>query len=103
MKISKETYDSVMEDACAIIKALDLDLRAADKGSSGIKPMYLILALISRDRAYDDTHPMFQQGVWTRILPYDGRDYCFFYEGECNDDHVATMLRSIQKKLLAGG
>lgn len=101
MKISKEIYTSVLEDCKIIIKSLGFDLKNADKGKSGIKPMYLLLKKISLDRSYDNLHPGFVSKSWKRILSFDDRAYCFYYANGCNDDHVATMLKSIQKELLS--
>ena len=52
-----------------------------------------LLSLVSRNRAYDDTHPFFTSKQWKRILPYDGRKYCFYYVDDANDNHVASLLR----------
>ena len=62
--------------------------------------MYALLQHVSIQRAYDDSHPCFQNGTWTRILPFDGRDYCFYYEDGANDDHLDTLLRHVKKKLI---
>ena len=70
--------------------------------SAGERPMSTLWALlneVSYQRAYDDTRPDFADGRKTRLLPYDGRAYCFYYENGCNDTHVATALRQIQKDL----
>lgn len=68
-------------------------------GKTGLATMHGLLAVVSRNRAYDDNHPGFRSGGWPRILPYDGRDYCFYYVDGANDDHLATLLRAIQKRL----
>lgn len=46
---------------------------------------------------YEDTHPFFQQGRWTRVYPYTPSFK--LYENGLNDDHIATALRSISKEL----
>ncbi len=50
-------------------------------------------------RAYDDKHPYFANRPQARILPYDGRDFCFYYANGCNDTHVATALKRIKAEL----
>lgn len=100
MKITKQLRDSVRDDIKKIIEVIKFDLKNADKGTSGIKPMYFLLDIVSRDRAYNDEHPLFVNGRWQRILPFDGRNYCFYYENGCNDDHVRTMLKSIMFELI---
>ena len=100
MKIKKEIYESILNDAKIILAKTGFDLKNADKGESGIKPMYSILNEISFNRAYPDSHPTFASGKKERLLNYDGRDYCFYYSGACNDDHLATALKAIQEDLL---
>jgi hypothetical protein len=63
------------------------------------RDMYDILAVISRNRAYDDTYPAFANDSSARILPYDGRDYCWYYEGGADDTHLQTLLNKIKKAL----
>lgn len=56
-----------------------------------------ILHIISCNRAYDDTHPR-----WfghPRILPHDGRNYCWYYDTGANDTHVATLLKAVLKEI----
>lgn len=60
---------------------------------------------INRDRSYDDTHPGYVQGVWTRVLvcnrapgnPWIDQFYKRPDEGgeDLNDDHIETALRMI--------
>lgn len=92
-------FDSVKSDMLAICKAYGVDLKAADGGTTGLKTAHAVLDQVSRNRAYDDTHPAFASGHWKRVLPYDGRDYCFYYQNGANDTHVCTLLRAILKSL----
>lgn len=102
MKISSEVYNSVKNDTVTIIDKMGINLKEADKGTSGIKTMYGILNEISFNRAFNDDHPAFKSGKKQRLLPCDGREYCFYYANGCNDTHVATMLKNIQKELIGG-
>lgn len=53
-----------------------------------------------QDRAYDDKHPNYRSGRWTRVLPYGGSDYCSFYEQPgINDEHITTALRRANDEL----
>lgn len=54
------------------------------------------------DRTYDDTHPGFASGKWTRVLEkQDGHYIDRFYRGsgeggeDLNDNHIETALRRI--------
>ena len=58
-----------------------------------------LLSKVSRDRAYDDSHPFFVANKWRRILPYDGRKYCFYYIAGANDNHVASLLKAVVSRL----
>ena len=71
---------------------------------AGFKILYQLLTKVSQDRAYDDSHPFYQNNTWVRILPFDGRDYCFFYNNEqdekvYNDTHVKTLLKAVKLQL----
>ena len=96
---------SVRDDMLTIMAHYQLSMSdpSIDHGD-GLKLMYVLLAKLCRDRAYDDTHPHYVSGEWTRILPCDGRDYCFMYldaDGNktCDDTHVKTLLKAIKKDL----
>lgn len=91
---------SIVADFRAIIAAYDIDLKTADHGQ-GLKLMWQLLGVLSRNRAYDDTHPGFASGQWRRILPYNERDFCFYYANGANDDHVVAILKAARKELLA--
>lgn len=76
---------------------------AEPAGKTGLQTMYALLDMVSKNRAYDDSHPGFASGTWKRLLPHDGRDYCFYYADGANDTHVATLLKAVQANLLNGG
>lgn len=92
---------SLKSDIAAVFNAFGVDPRTADGGKTGLKAMYAALDVVSRNRAYDDNHPGFQGGSWKRVLPYDGRPYCFYYEGGADDSHVITLLKRIKDELCA--
>lgn len=103
MKISREMFDSVKADFLEVIRLLGLgnEWDKLDHGTSGLRVAYSILHQISFDRSYDDNHPAFKAGR-VRLLPYDGREYCFYYADGCNDDHVKTMLKKILEQIRTG-
>ncbi len=89
------------DDIATVAAALGVNLATAEGGKTGLLTMHSLLAIVSRNRAYTDSHPGFTSGQWKRFLPYDGRDFCFYYSEDCNDDHVATALRRIKAELIA--
>ena len=95
----KHLYDSLRADILAVADASGINLKTADGGKTGLLAMHRVLNAVSVNRAYDDEHPGFKNGHWKRVLPFDGRDYCWYYEGGADDAHVATLLRAILKSL----
>ncbi len=100
MKLAKH-FDSLRADILAIAQAYGVDIATSDGGQTGLKTMYALHDIVCKNRAYDDSHPGFSGGHWKRVLPYDGRPYCFLYEGGCDDSHVATLLRRIKASICA--
>lgn len=100
MKLQKE-FDSFLADTKTVASAYGLNLAVDDGSKTGLAMMHQVLTIISRNRAYDDTHPGFADGHWPRVLPYDGRDYCWLYDAApgCNDTHVATLLRAVRDEI----
>lgn len=96
----KHLIDPVAADMDVILR---VKAPGHDRGRLTSRDMYFLLDRVSIQRAYDDSHPGFKNWTWTRILPFDGRDYCFYYEGGANDDHVSTLLRHVKQKLIAMG
>lgn len=78
-------------------------------GKNIVKSMYLALStkrmmwdmlqVVIRNWAYDDNHPAFAQGHWTRVLPHNGTNYSTFYNEGLNDNHINTALNKIAKEL----
>jgi hypothetical protein len=99
MKIKPELYAALKSDIESVVKSLGIDVAIADGGKGGLKTMWELFHKTRRDRSYPDTHPAFAQGVWKRILPYDGRNYTCFYADGCNDSHIETALRKIKTEL----
>ena len=95
MKISPALYQSMLADISEICRKLGIT-------SAGEKPMSMMWALlgeVSYQRAYDDKRPDFADGRKARLLPYDGRPFCFYYSDGCNDAHIATALRKLPREL----
>lgn len=88
--------EPLLADFRTVIQECKLDWIKMDHGK-GLKAAWLLLDIISSNRAYDDSHPRWK--TCKRVLPYDGRDYCFYYVGGANDDHVRTLLKHIKDRL----
>lgn len=89
--MSPENFGKLTADIQAVFTAHKLDLAQAT-----VSQLFAALDLASRNRAFDDKHPAFASGKWQRILPYDGRNFCWFYDGGLNDEHVKTALLKIR-------
>jgi hypothetical protein len=86
----------LVADFRAIIAAWNIGNLVADlETGDGFK----LLRKVSTDRAYDDSHPMHKHIFKGRILPYDGREYCFYYVDGADDSHVASLLRAVLSDL----
>jgi len=85
----------------ALIEPLTIDMQAIasflEYTPKTMPDMYSLLRKVSIDRAYDDNHSQFKVNPNSRILDYDGREYCFYYTDGINDDHVRTLLKHILK------
>lgn len=93
-------FDSVRADILKVAESRGLskeDIKS-NLGKPGLGLMYLLLDVVSRNRAYDDTHPSFKD-TNARVLPYDGRDYCFYYIDGANDTHLETLLKKVRDSL----
>jgi len=99
MKISPQVYADLKNGIRVAAKHLKIDIKTADGGKTGLKAIYVLLYEVSANYAYDDSHPRWQ--FIKRCLPYDGRDYCFYYADNCNDSHVQTALKKIKQELIA--
>ena len=92
-------YNKYLADFRAILAAYKAHILDFPPGKTGLAPMYELLAVARRNRAYDDSHPGFAGTVWSRVLPYDGTDYTEYYHGGANDTHLATLLRRIKSTI----
>ena len=82
----------LVADFRAIIAAWEIGNLVADLGTGdGFK----LLRKVSTDRAYDDSHPTHAHNPTGRVLPYDGRKYCFYYVDGADDSHVTSLLRAV--------
>jgi len=86
----------LVADFKAILTAWDcLNLASSLQPGDG----YKLLRKVSTDRAYDDSHPTHQHNPKGRVLPFDGRNYCFYYVDGANDSHLASLLKAVLSDL----
>ena len=97
--MSPQDYTAIKADIVTVAQQLGVDLATSDGGKTGLKTMYALYFKTCEDRSYDDSHPNFVSGRWTRILPYTGRKYCWLYDVGLNDTHIATALQKIKAAL----
>ncbi len=98
MKIPPDLFNAMRHDIRAIVKATNLNLHKANHGTSGLLTMWQLFHKMNSDRHYDDKHPGFVSGKWTRVLPYVGWEMTF---KNFNDSHIETALRAIKVELMA--
>jgi|SRR6185312_2469536 len=91
-------FAPLLADMRALLKHYKADIATLPQGKTGLLSMYDLLHEVSANRAYDDSHPRWQK--IQRVLPYDGRDACFYYVDGANDTHIATLLRRVKQALL---
>lgn len=86
----KHLEDGLVDDLKVAIKHYGLDKCEA----LGLGGQYRVFYQVCANRAYDDLHPRWAVDT-SRFLPYDGRDYCWYYVETrgVNDDHVSTWLK----------
>lgn len=65
--------------------------------SSELRMLWDLYHIATRNIMYDDTHPLYQNGTWVRIYPYQPN--WNIYSLGINDTHIETALRRIGKKL----
>ena len=91
-------FDSVKSDFLTIMKESNYVMK--DNPENDIKNGFYLLDILCRNRSYDDKHPAFASGHWKRVLPFDGRKYCFYYDiDNANDSHVETLIKSVMKSI----
>jgi len=86
--------DDLLDDMRRVIEFYNVDTEFLT-----LSDMRYLLTAISVNRAYDDTHPTFAEYGRERVLPYDAREYCFYYVNGANDDHVNTLLKNLIPEL----
>lgn len=92
----------LVEDFRAVLRgSFSADVLPGIVAGLTIPQAWQVLNIVSRNRAYDDSHPFFVSNDWKRLLPFDGRKYCFYYVDGANDTHVRTLLQRTIKALQA--
>jgi len=83
-------------DFKAIIDAWGIGNLIADLGTA---EAWKLLNKVTTDRAYKDCHPTHMHNPQGRVLPFDGRKPCFYYDDGANDAHVNSLLKAVLSDL----
>ena len=99
MKMPKPLYDDLAADIRAVAAAEPVLARPLG-AETPMGTLWNLFHHVMRDRQYDDNHPGFMGGHWTRVLPYADRFWLdrFYKDADLNDDHIATALRKIARE-----
>lgn len=92
MKIEHEDFEALKRDYREYVRQLQ-----AEKGPNDyftMRAAWVIFNLIEDDRRYDDSHPMYVQGLRMRRIPFVARGATLYNKG-LNDAHIETALRKI--------
>lgn len=101
MKINSSDYNNLKADIATVLAHYNVrraQWDSANHGETGLKQMWGLLHIVTDNRAYDDSHPMFSDPK-RRVLPYIGRSAHWLYDLGLNDNHIATALGKIKKEL----
>lgn len=96
MKLQK-LFDSVYSDCVTLLENKEFKDFILSRPEAHFDS--IIIDKISKDRAFDNSHPFYVNGTWKRILSHDNRDYCFFYIDGANDTHLKTLQKAVYAKL----
>lgn len=98
----KALLEPYYSDFCAILDATGTKVSEQDHGKTGLLFMWELLHVARCNRAFDDSHPNYWNGRWTRFLPCDYTPYGAHYDEPYNADDRAldTLLRELKKRLL---
>jgi hypothetical protein len=88
--MSQQMFDELKADMRAVCDA-------RGKGLLDMRDAWAVFHAACRDRQYDDDHPGFTGGHWTRVLPFIGRRQGTdkFYDAGLHDCHIETALKKI--------
>lgn len=94
MKIKGEKYNTMF----AAVKAV-IEFCGMEKFKNGVTTadIWLVWHYAWNNIQYDDSHPFFISGRWTRVFPYNA-DFQLYSDGD-NDDHIITALKRIFREL----
>ena len=99
MKMPPELYASLRDDIIAHAEVTPSLLARPLGPETPMVTLWILFHRVMRDRQFDDTHPAFAGGHWTRVLPYSDRFWLdrFYKDADLNDDQIATALRKIAR------
>jgi hypothetical protein len=104
MKMSNVCYADLKSDIEKVADSFSANMGAEKLldyvSSRPVAAMLQMLHEVSHNRAFNDSHPHYQAGK-KRILPHDGRDFCWYYKDGMglDDTHIQTALLKIKKEI----
>jgi hypothetical protein len=100
MKVKGQKYNTMLAAMRAIIEHYGLKVirnRYAGSGLTCRRMVWDVWRPAHNNLQYDDTHPFFANGTWTRITPHvAGFD---MYSEDTHDTHIETALKRIALEL----
>lgn len=98
MKIQPAKYNVMLAAMRAVVEHFGLEkVKANFAGKSDAWIVWGIWRVAHNNLQYDDKHPFFMDGTWTRIHPHDPTFR--LYEEGLHDSHIETALKRICREL----
>jgi hypothetical protein len=101
MKIVAAKYAKMLAGMRAVVDHLGgpavVNDKAHTSGFSETRSLWDLWHIVSDNLKYDDSHPWFISGRWTRLIPQDAT--FDVYSDGANDSHIETALKRIAKEL----
>jgi predicted 2-oxoglutarate/Fe(II)-dependent dioxygenase YbiX len=102
MKIQGQTYDTMHAAMKAAVEHLGgpakvQGLRAQNTWTEG-RLLWHVWEIANRSLRYDDAHPAFASGTWTRVCPQQP-GFDLYSDDTIYDSHIESALRKIAKDI----
>lgn len=102
MKLDQTTYNKIKVAVKAVVEHAGgpqaVKAEYQQQNLTERRMLWDVFRFASRNLQYDDTHPAFSQGMWTRVCPYDPH-FNVYADRSVKDDHIFTALKRIGKEL----
>lgn len=101
MKMSQQRYNLLRDTIQIVVNDVGLEKCHQFATERNDRQLIWLLHTWATDQLqYDDSHPFFQNGTWTRLTPCIEGFKTYKDNGNClNDFHIETALKRIGKEL----